>query len=259
MLNILKNNMLSVFVYLRQVFFYSSDSAENGINMSDKLQEICDNIGYEFSDQTLLRQALTHSSWASQKVDSNERLEFMGDSILGFCVSEHLYKTFPEKMEGELTELKSIIVSRESLAEAARNIGLDSVILMGKGMAGRNIIPDSLIADAFEALIAAIYLDGGIRKARKFILAQFKEKINRESDDTRKYNYKSLLQEMLQKQSKPVPEYRVTKESGPDHAKTFVIAVYIDGEKYEQGKGFSKKEAEQLAAEKTLKLIAADQ
>ncbi|MHC4874052.1 MAG: ribonuclease III [Planctomycetota bacterium] len=223
--------------------------------MSENIIELIRNINYEFSDLNLLEQALRHSSSASQKTDSNERLEFLGDSVIGLCITHYLYESFPEKMEGELTEIKSSVVSKESLAEAARDIDLEGHLCIGKGMAGRPSIPDSVLADAFEALAAAVFLDSDLDRTKQFLIEVLGSSISRAVNNTGVKNFKSQLQEYLQQNGKSIPVYKVTGESGPDHNKRFKVTVFINDKKCEEGEGVNKKEAEQEAAGKTLEKI----
>jgi ribonuclease III len=204
-------------------------------------------LGHSFADPGLLQQALTHASRVSGRVRSNERLEFLGDSILGLVICRYLYGRFPESLEGELTAMKSFAVSREVTGRAAREMGLASHLLVGKGIAAQDILPDSILANAFEALVAALYLDGGPEAAEAFVLKHLVPVLERFSEEA-VGNYKSALQERLQQDGAPVPEYRVVEESGPDHEKRFRVGVYVEGSEIAFGSGTSKKEAEQAAA-----------
>ena len=208
-------------------------------------------IGYAFRDRTLLENALTHSSYANEHRDkgmpSNERLEFLGDSILGLVVADHLYRNRPDLPEGDLTRIRAALVCEGSLVEVAKSLDLGSYLKLGRGEesgGGRN--RPSIQADAVEAMLAAVYLDGGIGQARKLIhsliLDQEREKIANGRD------FKTALQELVQRESGQVLSYRLVGESGPDHAKTFSMEVLLNGQPVGSGEGRSKKEAEQVAA-----------
>lgn len=216
-------------------------------------------LGYQFKDPGLLTQALRHASIAEARVDSNERMEFLGDSVLGFVVSQRVYERFPTLLEGEMTKIKSAAVSRATCALIARSLGLDELLTLGKGMqasngqsgggaGGGSGLPQSLAAAAFESLIAAIYLDGGMRKARKFILPLIDPLLDRAAASGHQENYKSVLQQHAQSASLGVPQYRVLDEKGPDHAKCFKIGVELGSRKFEPCWGQSKKQGEQMAA-----------
>ncbi len=203
-------------------------------------------IGYEFADQALLRQALTHASGADHRLLSNERLEFLGDAILGAAVCETLFRRFPDYLEGDLTRVKSVVVSRQTCCKISEELGLDEFLILGKGIRP-NRIPDSVMADALEALIAAIFLDGGAIAARSFI-ARFVEPELRGAAAAAGENYKSLLQHVAQRDHGGTPVYRVTNERGPDHQKSFQVRAVIGGQSFDAAWGQSKKEAEQRAA-----------
>lgn len=212
-------------------------------------------IGYTFKDKRLLDTALTHSSYANERQLSadNERLEFLGDSVLGFLTAEHLYSTFGRRPEGELTKLRSLLVCEGSLYGFAKEIGLGECLLLGKGeeqTGGRD--RPSILSDAFEAVVAAIYLDGGIEAARVFVLRFISLALKKQSltDD-----YKTLLQEEVQKTKGSTVRYELVGESGPDHQKTFICAVILNGKPLGEGSGRSKKEAEQQAAKEALELL----
>ncbi len=210
-------------------------------------------IDYKFKNQSLLRLALTHSSYAKEKnlgVDCyNERLEFLGDSVLSIVISEHLYKSYAELPEGKLTKYRAIIVCEETLAELAKSLDLGEFILFSKGeeaTGGRQ--RQSILADALEALIAAIFMDGGIAAAKTFVLKLFAEKINDAVKGRIFLDYKTALQEKVQAERQQTIEYKIIAETGPDHLKEFVAIVLIGDKQYGSGNGKSKKEAEQQAA-----------
>ncbi|MBN2710861.1 MAG: ribonuclease III [Planctomycetes bacterium] len=226
------------------------DGAHGGV--SDFPAGIEKILGYTFRDSKVLRHALTHSSSTTGKFDDNERLEFFGDSILDFIVCEHLFCSCPTQREGELTEVKSAIVRRKTLARAADRLDLRPYLILGKGISQRDSLPMSVYANVFEALVAAIYIDGGMVPAREFVMRCLKDEFDRAHRMPHVINFKSILQQELQKDQNDVPEYRVIREVGPDHSKTFTVAVFFWGDEQGRGSGESKKEAEQRAAEDAL-------
>lgn len=205
-------------------------------------------IDYRFQDQGLLAQALVHASIASVRTQSNERLEFLGDAILGAVVCEHLYRRFPDELEGELTKIKSNAVSRQVCAEIAVELGLSDAVQLGKGMGARAQVPQSLQAALFEAVIGAIYLDGGIEPARTLVLRLLDARIEKSAKLGHQQNFKSVLQQSLQRRDLGTPSYVVLDETGPDHAKCFEICVEVGGRRFKSRTGLSKKIAEQAAA-----------
>jgi ribonuclease-3 len=218
-------------------------------------------IGYRFRDPGLLEHALTHTSRAHEDVSGgvfdNESLEFLGDAVLGFAIADLLFRRFPEHDEGWKSKIKAAIVSTASLARLAEGLQLGDHLLLGRGeekTGGRR--KQALLADGYEALIAAIYLDGGIEQARAFIVREFEGLIAeaRQSDAVVR-DFKSALQERLQSAGAPVPEYVVTGEAGPDHRKTFRVEVRSKGEALAEASGRSKKEAEQEAARLALERL----
>ena len=214
------------------------------------MSELEERLGYRFRDPSLLELALTHSSWANERGlghrGCNERLEFLGDSILGFVVAEALYQTFGDRSEGEMTRMRAELVCEASLVEAASALDLGEHLRLSRGEAlGGGHRRPSMIADAFEAVLAAIYLDGGEAEARRFLARTILPKISKAADN---HDYKTLLQEAVQRRGIPAPVYRVVGESGPDHMKTFTAQAVYDGKIAGEGSGRSKKEAEQAAA-----------
>lgn len=211
-------------------------------------------LSYNFKDSNLLNTALTHSSYANEYgVESNERLEFLGDAILGCIVARFLYDKFPQSTEGELSKLRSAIVSRTNFARYARKLRIDKQILLGKGeenTGGRD--RESNLAGTFEAVIGAIYIDGGYRKTYSIIT-----KLTRESLKSSRIfsDHKTRFQEIAQKKFRKVPKYKIVSEDGPPHDKTFHVEVKLGSKSFGQGTGRSKKEAEQFAARDALKRI----
>lgn len=203
-------------------------------------------LGYVFNDIQLLRNALTHASGAEHRLASNERLEFLGDAILGAIVCDVLYRTYPEHLEGDLTQLKSCVVSRQTCAKISRALKISEHLIVGKGMIG-NSYPSSMLSDVLEALIAAIYLDGGMEAARDFVMKHVAPEITVAEEGTTA-NYKSQLQQLTQRQYGNTPVYHLLDEHGPDHSKCFRIAAQVAGERFAPAWGRNKKEAEQRAA-----------
>ncbi len=216
-------------------------------------------IKYRFHDAGLLERSLTHKSYANEnKVSShNERMEFLGDSVLNLIISEYLIKTCPDSSEGELSRRRAAVVSEPALAAVARSVALGPHILLGRGeeqTGGRD--KDSLLADSLEALIAAVYLDGEKAAAEALVLSLFEEFLRKTCSSGGTLDYKTQLQELCQEQLKQLPEYRIASESGPDHRKEFAIEVWVRGEVQGRGTGRSKKEAEQKAAHEALQRLA---
>ena len=214
------------------------------------MRHLEETLGYTFHDRSLLENALTHSSYANENrfkgCQSNERLEFLGDSVLGMVTADYLFRAHPDLPEGDLTRTRAALVCEESLVEVARAWGLGEYLRLGKGEnAGGGRRRPSIQADAVEAVLAAVYLDGGIGSARKIIQKYI---LDRESEKARNRDYKTALQELVQRESGQVLQYRLTGSSGPDHAKIFTVEVDLNGATIGQGEGHSKKEAEQNAA-----------
>ncbi len=218
----------------------------------DKLALCERRIAYRFQDQSLLRAALTHASGADHRLASNERLEFLGDSILGYVVCELLFHQYPNYLEGDLTKIKSVVVSRQTCAKISEALGLQDCLILGKGMAASPTVPPSLLADVFESLIAAIYLDGGDSAARDFIKHYVAPEIELAAAGELGGNYKSLLQQFAQREFGSTPVYRLLDEKGPDHAKCFKISAQVGDRRYQAAWGRNKKEAEQRAASNAL-------
>ena len=215
----------------------------------DKCQEA---LSYRFHDIELLAMCLTHASSARTRLHSNERLEFLGDTILGTVVCEALYHRFPEAAEGELTRIKSIVVSRVTCATMASRVRLEEFVLVGKGLSHGGHIPSSILAGTFEGLIAGIYLDGGLEAARSFLTPLVTPEIESSAATLHMQNFKSLLQHIAQKKLGSTPSYRVLDERGPDHSKVFHISAVVSGRVFPAAWGSNKKEAEQTAAQHAL-------
>ena len=216
------------------------------------MKQLEERLGYLFHDRSLLENALTHSSYANENKQkgeaSNERLEFLGDSVLGMVVADHLFRSHPDMPEGELTRTRAALVCEESLVEVARKLELGQYLKLGRGEdAGGGRKRPSIQADAVEAVIAAVYRDGRIGSARKFITSFILTNNEREQEGGIR-DYKTALQELVQRESGQVLSYRLTGESGPDHAKVFRVEVDLNGTPAGKGEGRSKKEAEQSAA-----------
>ena len=214
-------------------------------------------IGYAFRDRTLLENALTHSSYANEHRDkgmpSNERLEFLGDSILGLVVADHLYRNRPDLPEGDLTRIRAALVCEGSLVEVAKALDLGSYLKLGRGEeSGGGRKRPSIQADAVEAMLAAVYLDGGIGEASALIHRLLLDAEKEEAVEERRRDYKTALQELVQRQAGQELSYRMAGEQGPDHAKTFAAEVLLNGTVVGTGSGHSKKEAEQSAAKAAL-------
>ncbi|MFA4966905.1 MAG: ribonuclease III [Candidatus Margulisiibacteriota bacterium] len=222
-----------------------------------ELQELEKKLGISFFNKALFNQCLTHSSFAHEAgIPDNERLEFLGDAILKLVTSEYLYNKFPTKPEGDLTKIRAAVISDDTLAKVASAVKLGEYLLLSEnekktGGARRK----SNVANAFEALLGALYIDAGIGKARDFILDFLREEVEMVSQEGYISDYKSTLQEYVQKQKWDLPQYRVIGESGPRHKRVFEIGVKIKGKIMGRGKGANKKEGEQKAAEEALKLL----
>ncbi len=228
---------------------------------SGELEKI---IGYRFFNKELLLIALTHKSYIyyfKQKYNySNERLEFLGDAVLGLVISEMLMNKFPDEHEGALTKIKSHIVSRQTLYKIAAKLQLDEFILLGKSeFSSNNHNKKSIISDAVESIIGAIYIDGDLEGAKFFIKKHFSEYMCFDENNVFFEDYKSLLQEKIQKKLKVKPEYRVIKEDGLEHRKIFYVQAFIKNKPYGTGEGKNKKQAEQNAAKATIEILSKEQ
>lgn len=226
-----------------------------------KFRELEEKIGYSFKDKDRLFLAMTHSSFANEhkgrKKENNERLEFLGDAVLELTVSDYLFHQYPSYAEGKLTKLRSSLVCEYTLALCARDVNLGKYLLLSKGedmTGGRE--RDSILSDAFEALIGAIYLDGGIAQAEAFIHTHLLKDVE---DKSLFYDAKTILQEMVQSGGNGALRYRLIKETGPDHNKEFTVQTQIGNRVYAIGEGKTKKGAEQVAAYETILLLKKEQ
>jgi ribonuclease-3 len=211
-------------------------------------------IGYHFENLDLLKLALHHASSANHRRDSNERMEFLGDAVLGLVVCQALYERLPEALEGDMTKIKSAVVSRRTCAQVAHRLRLTEGLVLGQGMDSGELLPSSLAAGTLEAVIAAVYLDGGLDAAREFVLRHMDEELREATASQHQFNFKSHLQQCAQRNASATPIYELLDEKGPDHAKCFEVAVSIGGRQFPSAWGPNKKEAEQKAAQ--LALIA---
>ncbi len=214
----------------------------------DTLHQIEQVLGHPFTDTSLLAKAFTHSSSVDSRLESNERLEFLGDAVLSIVICQALFEKFERYGEGELTKMKSMLVSRGTCALVARRLGLPQFLVVGKGMVSHKAFPTSLAAGLLEAVIAAVYLDGTFEDARDFILRNFAALIEQIDAEEARGNYKSLLQQHAQEQFGMAPIYVLLDEKGPDHNKCFESEVVIDQRHFPSAWGANKKEAEQKAA-----------
>ena len=214
----------------------------------DTLRQIEQIIGYQFSDKNLLVKAFTHSSAVDNRLLSNERLEFFGDSVLAVVVCQALFENFTDYLEGDLTKIKSKLVSRETCAQISGQLGLQKFLKVGKGMVSNRALSGSLAAGVLETVIAAIHIDGGFEAARKFILRNYGPLIEQADAEQDHGNFKSLLQQYSQEQFTATPSYILLDEKGPDHNKCFELEVTIEDRHFPSAWGSNKKEAEQKAA-----------
>ena len=231
--------------------------ANSHINL-EKLNECQLIIGYTFHNVEILEKALTHTSCRLENNFSNERLEFLGDAVLGMIISDFLFKALPENTEGELTKIKSVVVSQSTLARVSAEAHLKDFLSVGRGLHESSFFPKSLLANVFEAIIAAIYLDGGIDAATRFTMRYLQKEIDTVCKNQHEKNYKSILQQYSQKEFGITPNYKVLQQVGPDHGKLFEVGVLLKANEYGKGWGKSKKEAEQVAAKETLKMLSQD-
>lgn len=219
------------------------------------LAECESNLGYEFKSKRLLFHAITHSSVADSRLHSYERLEFLGDSILGFVVCEMLFTNYVDWLEGDLTKVKSNVVSRQSCAELGEFLKLEEFLVVGKGVGSKGKVPKSLLANAFESVVAAIYLDGGLDSVKSFLIPLMDRQIESSLKGGLEINYKSELQQYTQKRFGCPPQYRLLDDHGPDHDKWFKVGARVSKKDYAPAWGKNKKEAEQRAAANALASI----
>jgi ribonuclease-3 len=231
----------------------SSDSDDS------RLTECQQVLGYHFQEPGLLVRALTHSSIARTRLESNERLEFLGDAILGAVVCEQLYSFYPDATEGEMTRIKSVVVSRATCALLTRRLGLDRFLILGRGVDAQGRLPGSIMAAVFEAVVGAIYVDGGFEPARTFVLMHIEPVVQQAAESETGVNFKSLLQQLSQRTSGETPTYTVLDEQGPDHSKCFKVAAVVGSRLFPAAWGPSKKEAEQRAAGNALAELDGDE
>ena len=229
--------------------------------VSETFADFQESLGYTFRDRELLSRALTHKSYTNERRDvsspNNERLEFLGDTVLGFVIGELIYRSFPNLQEGALSKIKAHLVSAATLAAKSRALNIGKFLRMGAGEARSGGAEKlSLLADGFEAVIAAIYLDGGLSAAETFLRRVFGPDVSGiDIGDLSFQDYKTALQETAQSLGLPLPEYRIVDEYGPDHEKVFVIQVFWNGETFAYGRGASKREAQRKAAKEALKKL----
>lgn len=222
------------------------------------LEECQNSIGYRFKQLDLLRAALTHASGANTRLASNERMEFLGDAVLGLITVEQLYLRFPDYQEGDLTKIKSVVVSRRTCARFSKHLNLGEYLFLGKGMHYHHSVPSSMLADVYESVVGAIYLDGGLDVSREFILKHLGPEIDQVAEGAHGGNFKSLLQQVAQREFNATPQYILLDEKGPDHSKCFKIAAQIGRQTYAGAWGRNKKEAEQRAAMNALAQVNGD-
>lgn len=212
-------------------------------------------LGYVFQNKRFLFEAITHASVANTRLNSYERLEFLGDSILGFVVCEFLFQEYPDWLEGDLTKVKSKVVSRQSCADIGARLQIEKCLVVGKGVGTKGKVPKSLLANAFESILAAIYLDGGWNTIRSFLGPLIVEQVERAVQGGLEINYKSDLQQYAQKRYGLPPHYTLLDDRGPDHDKWFKVSALINKKSFEPAWGQNKKEAEQRAAANALATI----
>ena len=215
----------------------------------EQLQEL---LEYQFTDKSLLIEAMTHSSYADHRLQSNERLEFLGDSVLALTICRRLFDQFPDYLEGDLTKIKSMLVSRKTCSKVAGKLQLQDFTLVGKGMDKTRAMSGSIAGGTLEAVIAAIYLDGGFDSAADFIMRTFGAMIEKSNAQQHQENFKSMLQQHSQQTTNQTPIYELLDEKGPDHDKCFEIGVVIGRQRFAGAWGITKKDAEQKAAKSAL-------
>ncbi len=223
----------------------------------ESLVESCEELlGYHFQNKSLLAEAITHSSYAEKRVNSYERLEFLGDSILGFTVCEYLFHRYPNWLEGELTKVKSNVVSRQTCTRMGMELGIERILVVGKGVGSLGKVPRSLVANAVESIVGAIYLDGGMEAVREILMPLVERHVDAAVEGRLEINYKSELQQYSQRRFNIPPNYRLVEARGPDHKKEFLIAAHVNKRDFSPAWGRNKKEAEQRAAANALAQLA---
>jgi ribonuclease-3 len=232
-------------------------NGQMSLDQADILSRCQQLIGYPFKDTNLLLAALTHASSANHKLQSSERLEFLGDSLLGAIVCEFLFHRFPSVMEGELTKIKSVVVSGQTCAKLSRQLGLEACLIVGKGMANA-AVPSSVLGDVFEAIVAAMFLDSDWQTTRDFVLKHVKREVEQAVETSHESNFKSQLQHHAQKVFKLSPAYTLLEESGPDHKKLFRVCVQLGERTFRAAGGRNKKQAQQRAASNALAELAGE-
>ena len=227
------------------------------MNESDVIARAREILGHSFQNTDLLLTSLTHSSVANDRLSSNERLEFLGDSILGLVICEELFSRHPDWLEGDLTKVKSVVVSRRVCASIADKIGLTNLLILGNGVSDNSDLPMSLRAAVFESAIGALYLDAGLEVTRRFVLQTMADTIDECAESDTHENYKSVLQQHSQRFLSASPRYESLDEQGPDHSKCFEVCVVVSGERFPSAWGPTKKQAEQSAARRALEVLGA--
>jgi ribonuclease-3 len=239
---------------IRQAFAVACRSQSTGdfffgYYVNSELRQRAEHIlGYTFKNPDLLKESLTHASVADHRLNSNERMEFLGDAVLDLIICDALYKRFPEYLEGELTKIKSAVVSRRTCAEVSCETGLIDLLIIGKGISNRESLPNSLAAAVYESIVAAIFLDGGYEAVKEYILRTMLPKVESIASNSHLHNYKAVLQQHAQKVMGGTPMYELLDEKGPDHSKCFEVCVCVDGRRFSSAWGPNKKMAEQKAA-----------
>lgn len=220
--------------------------------LKDALGQLQERLRYRFASADLLVEAMTHASAQAGGGRSNERLEFLGDSVIGLVIADHLFERSPELSEGEMTVLKSVVVSRRSLGRVGRSLGLADFLQVDEGLKQRKRYPGSIIANAYEAVVGAIFVDGGLKAATDFVLRTLEPEMERARAGRHSPSYKSILQQRTQAEGKGIPRYSVVRFEGPDHQRRYLTVVHVCGEERGGGWGPTKKAAEQNAARDAL-------
>jgi ribonuclease-3 len=222
------------------------------------LKEIESRLGYSFRNPSIVMQALTHSSAATGPDEHNERLEFLGDGVVSLAVNDHLYRCYTQCEEGALTEIKSAVVSTSALARRARSLALQDCAELGRGMPAGESLSDSVLANLFEAVVGALYLDAGFERAREFVVGQLLGEIEAAAAEGEERNFKAAVQHLAVQRFGELPRYRVVSETGPDHEKLFEVEAIVGGRAFRPARGRTKKEAEQAAAGNALEALRAE-